>query len=145
MENSERSLFTYILLTLKTLNKQNTSENNTPLSHIRGIVNIRIIKHHKQFKLKSFKKYLKQKYPEYKSSLHFLYDISHIQNFTTSIDPYQHIHQLIISKLRSICIHYAESTMTYEQINFISSLDAVSRVIIEVLQNNSISFRVMDS
>lgn len=144
MEISEQPSHTYILLTLKTLNKNNTSKTETPLEHIRGVVNIRIIKYHKLFKLKSFKKYLKLNYPEYKSSLHFLYDISGLQLTTASIDPFQHIHQLIMSKLRSTCIHYAESSMTYEQVNFITSLDTASRLIIEVLQNNNIQYRVMD-
>ena len=144
MEISEQPSYTYILLTLKTLNKNNTSKTEVSLEHIRGVVNIRIVKYHKLFKLKSFKKYLKQNYPEYKSSLHFLYDISSLQLTTTPIDPFQHIHQLIMSKLRSTCIHYAESSMTYEQVNFITSLDTASRLIIEVLQNNNIQYIVMD-
>lgn len=142
MENAQTPAFTYILLTCKPISR---TAPDTQLEYVRGVINIRVIKYHKLFNLKSFKKYMKTNLPDYKSSLHYLFNISDAQTTNSSINPFQHIHLLIMSRARSECIHYAESTMTYEQINFISTLQHVNSIVHETLHTNFIPFRRMDT
>jgi hypothetical protein len=141
-EFEHKPVYTYFVL-IYTSTAPSSVKTSLELPFRRGIINVVIVKQFKPFTERRFKRYMHKYYPENKSMYQYCYDVSN--ELSSKIIE---LYRLIMIKLRAVLIHYQttserihpidskHSFKTYDEINYLSTLNEVNTIVYETLCTN---------